>query len=357
MSALLEARGLRRYFRSKPHPFAAERVVHAVDGVDLAVAQGETLAIVGESGCGKSTLGRLLLRLIEPDSGTVTFDGQPVTGIAETALRPLRAGMQMIFQDPFASLNPRYRVSEIIGEPIIVHRLAGPRERNARIAELLKVVGLSPEHAGRYPHEFSGGQRQRIGIARALASNPRLIIGDEPVSALDVSIQAQVVNLLEELKARFRLTLIFISHDLSVVRHVSDRVAVMYLGEIVESGPTDALYETPLHPYTQALLRAIPVRDPALRRPHALLGGDVPSASRPPPGCRFHTRCPHARARCREEAPRLEAIGENRLVACHFAREIANAGASAAPPQREAPKRAGRLALYRAAAARIADSG
>jgi len=350
VTPLLEARGLRRYFRSKAHPFASERVVRAVDGVDLVVAKGETLAIVGESGCGKSTLGRLLLRLIEPDEGEIIFDGQPVTALSEAAMRPLRAGMQMIFQDPFASLNPRYRVSQIIGEPMAVHGLGGSAEQAARVASLLKLVGLTPEHAGRFPHEFSGGQRQRIGIARALASQPRLIIGDEPVSALDVSIQAQVINLLEELKQRFDLTLIFISHDLGVVRHVSDRVAVMYLGQIVESAPTDALYERPTHPYTQALLSAIPVRDPRLKQSRPIIGGDVPSPSKPPPGCRFNTRCPHARARCRSEMPALAPFGSDHLVACHFAGEIADltaAAVTAAPAP--APKRAERLALYRAA--------
>ena len=351
MTALLEATGLVRHFRSKAHPFAEERVVRAVDGVSLHIAKGETLAIVGESGCGKSTLGRLLLRLIEPDAGTVSFDAQPVTGIAETALRPLRARMQMIFQDPFASLNPRFRVSEIIGEPIMVHGLGGHSERQARVAELLQLVGLSPEHVGRFPHEFSGGQRQRIGIARALASRPSFIIGDEPVSALDVSIQAQIVNLLEALKDRLGLTLMIISHDLGVVRHISDRVAVMYLGEIVETAETDALYEAPLHPYTQALLAAIPVRDPALRRTHRIVTGDVPSPSRPPAGCRFHTRCPHIRELCSNERPPLRPIGEERFVACHFAEEIAAMGASTPIMLREAPKRTARLALYKAAQA------
>ncbi len=357
----LAASGLVKHFRSRAHPFASERVVRAVDGVDLSISKGETLAVVGESGCGKSTLGRLLLRLIEPDAGTVLFDGTPVTGLGADALRRRRGAMQMVFQDPFASLNPRFRVEQIIGEPLWVHRVGTVSERRARVAELLRLVGLLPEHAGRFPHEFSGGQRQRIGIARALASRPTLIIGDEPVSALDVSIQAQVINLLEDLKDRLGLTLMFISHDLGVVRHVSDRVAVMYLGQIVEIAPTDALFNAPLHPYTQALLGAIPVRNPAERRARTLVGGDVPSPSKPPGGCRFHTRCPHVRDQCRVESPVLTVATTGatlpRQVACHFWPEIASAGASPAPARADSPAKARRLALYGAIQAQRKDAG
>jgi peptide/nickel transport system ATP-binding protein len=342
---ILEAVGLTKHFGGGTF-LSSSAVVRAVDGVTLAVERGETFAVVGESGCGKSTLGRLLLRLIEPTSGDVRYEGRSICSLKPRDLRELRRDLQIIFQDPFASLNPRMNVGDIVGEPIWLHGLARGAERRERVAGLLRTVGLLPAHADRYPHEFSGGQRQRIGIARALAGDPRLIIGDEPVSALDVSIQAQIINLLEDLKERFGLTLIVVAHDLAVIRHMSDRVAVMYLGEIVELSRTDALFDDPLHPYTQALLAAIPVPSPANRRPKILLQGDVPSPAAPPPGCRFHTRCPHARALCREKHPELEAAPGGREVACHFWREIQNAGAGSvsAPPQ--SPALARRLALY-----------
>ncbi len=284
--------------------FQKPTIVRAVDGVSFAVQTGETLAIVGESGCGKSTVGRLALRLLEPTSGSVAFEGHDLAALDEAGLRGLRRDMQMVFQDPFSSLNPRMTVADIVGEPLWLHGLGSAKERRektARPAAHRRACG--PEHAERYPHEFSGGQRQRIGIARALASEPRLIIGDEPVSALDVSIQAQVINLLEDLKERFSLTLIIIAHDLAVIRHMSDRVIVMYLGKIVEVAPTAALYDEPLHPYTRALLAAIPLPSPGLRGERKLLEGDIPSPANPPSGCRFHTRCPYAQARCSEEEP------------------------------------------------------
>jgi peptide/nickel transport system ATP-binding protein len=308
--------------------------VRAVGDVSLAVRDGETLAIVGESGSGKSTLGRLLLALMRPTSGTVLYEGRDLARLAPDAARRVRRDLQIIFQDPFASLNPRMNAGAIVGEPIWLHAGVDRAERRARVTELLRVVGLPAEAAARYPHEFSGGQRQRIGIARALASKPRLILGDEPVSALDVSVQARVVNLLEDLKEQFGLTLVIVAHGLAIVRHMSDRVAVMYLGEIVELAPADAVFETPLHPYTQALLAAVPVSHPAARRPRSLLGGDMPSPSDPPPGCRFHTRCPHARPRCEREKPALETLAGDRQVACHFWAALANAGAGAPPPPR-----------------------
>ncbi len=318
---LLEAIDLVKQFPLRSAAFGRGRsdVVHAVDGVSLAVHKGETLGIVGESGCGKSTLGRLLVRLHEPTSGTVRFGGDDITRLSRSELRPYRRELQMIFQDPYASLNPRKRVGQILADPFRIHRQAGRAETERRVKELLEVVGLSPEHVNRYPHEFSGGQRQRIGVARALALNPKLIVADEPVSALDVSIQAQVINLLDDLQDEFGLTYVFIAHDLGVVHHVSDRIAVMYLGVVVEIGPSDALFLRPVHPYTEALLSAIPAieDDDEVRRERVVLEGEVPSPVDPPSGCRFHPRCRYATDICTIEQPPLVAGRDGRLAACH----------------------------------------
>jgi oligopeptide/dipeptide ABC transporter ATP-binding protein len=317
---LLSVRNLQKFFPVEKSTFRRTAAsVRAVDDVSFEVAKGETLGLVGESGCGKSTLARCIVRLLEPTAGEIEYDGKRIEHLTTRKLRPLRRELQIVFQDPYASLNPRKRVGAIIGAPILVHQRTSRSERKKRVEQLLQIVGLSPEHYNRFPHEFSGGQRQRVGVARALALNPTLVVADEPVSALDVSIQAQVLNLLDELQETFGLTYIFIAHDLGVVRHVSDRIAVMYLGKIVELAPAEELFRAPVHPYTEALLSAVPIPEVGARarRDRIVLTGDVPSPIDPPTGCRFHPRCRYATEICSEQEPVLTSFGGGRLAACH----------------------------------------
>jgi oligopeptide transport system ATP-binding protein len=318
MPPLLELTGVQKHFAVGGGIGGRGQQLQAVDGVSLVVEEGETLGLVGESGCGKSTLARCIVRLHEPTAGSIVFEGRDITKLSARQLRPLRRDLVMVFQDPQASLNPRKRVDEIVGMPLRIHGLASGATLRARVGELLELVGLAPSHAQRFPHEFSGGQRQRIGLARALATNPRLVVCDEPVSALDVSIQAQILNLLRDLQRDLKLTLVFIAHDLGVVRHVSDRVAVMYLGRIVEVAPVDELYAHPVHPYSEALLSAVPIPDPDVADSGIVLEGDVPSPIDPPTGCRFHPRCRYATEICRVEDPPLTTDGgKPHPAACH----------------------------------------
>jgi len=335
---LVDARHLKMYFPIR-RGMIIERVVghvHAVDDISFHVKRGETLGLVGESGCGKSTTGRAVLQIYKPTAGEVYYEGKEITALKGNSLRTYRRNMQMIFQDPFASLDPRMTVGGIIAEPLEIHNLAKGKEKEEKVREMLRIVGLNPYFANRYPHEFSGGQRQRIGVARALALEPEFIVCDEPISALDVSIQAQIINLLEELQAQYNLTYLFIAHDLAVVRHISDRVAVMYVGKIVELADRNELYELPLHPYTRALLSAVPIPDPQIekRRSRIILQGDVPSPVNPPSGCRFHPRCPFARAECSESEPPLEEVRPGHMVACFFWKEVAERSDVVGTPSR-----------------------
>jgi len=316
---LLEVQGLKKHYPVRKGVLSSiVGYVYAVDGISFAIAAGETLGLVGESGCGKSTAGKAILKLVEPTAGTVKLKGERIDHLDRRAMRPYRRALQVVFQDPYSSLNPRLSVGEIVGEPLANYGIAGGEDLKERVARIFAKVGLREEAMARYPHEFSGGQRQRIGIARALALNPSLIVLDEPVSALDVSVQAQVVNLLKDLQQELKLSYLFIAHDLAVVEHISHRVAVMYLGKIVELAQKDALFTAPLHPYTEALLSAVPRPDPDARRQRIILAGDVPSPINPPRGCRFHTRCPYAEARCRVEEPAMREVQPGRFVACHL---------------------------------------
>ncbi len=328
---LLEVKNLVKHFPVRGGVFSrVHSYVRAVDGISFDLEPRETLGVVGESGCGKSTAGRAILRLIEPTSGEVIFEGTDIVGLDRESMRKLRREMQIIFQDPYASLNPRMTVGSIVGEPLTIHKIARGKDRDEQVAAILERVGLRPEHMRRYPHEFSGGQRQRIGIARALALNPKLIIADEPVSALDVSIQAQVINLLEDLQKEFGIAYVIISHDLSVVQHICDRIAVMYLGEIVEIAGADEVVMSPRHPYSEALLSACPIPDPQATKDkkRIILHGDVPSPVNPPPGCRFHTRCPYKEEKCAIEQPPLRELTSGHFTACHFAEQIFSSSSS-----------------------------
>lgn len=318
MSVLVEVRTLEKHFRVPGSWFETPRYVRAVDGVDLSISEGETLGLVGESGCGKTTFGRLILRLAEPTGGSIVFDRQDITALDRSQLRPLRREAQIVFQNPLSSLSPRMKVQQIVAEPLTTHHIVPHAGIRARVLELLQQVGLSEYHLDRFPHEISGGQCQRVAVARALAVNPRLIVLDEPTSALDVSVQAQIINLLESLKRAHGLTYLFISHDLNVVQHISDRIGVMYLGKLVELGPSEAVFDQPFHPYTKALFGAIPLPVVDGRRELTVLEGNVPSPIDLPAGCRFHTRCPLAQAQCRQAAPELRLVREHRFVACHF---------------------------------------
>ncbi len=320
--ALLDVKSLHKSFPVYGGMFGRKiGEVRAVDDVSFTVQKGEILGLVGESGCGKSTAGRTIMRLYKPTEGEVFFDGKNLFKLSSGEMRKTRKDLQMVFQDPFASLNPRRKIAHILEEPLIVHKIGTSKERKERVQDLLRVVGLSSFHGERYPHQFSGGQRQRIGIARALSTRPKLIIADEPVSALDVSIQSQVLNLMMDLQEQFSLTYIFIAHDLSVVKHISHRIGVMYLGKMIELAARDELYSKPLHPYTQALLSAVPVPDPEAKRERIILQGDVPGTGKPPAGCAFHPRCPHVLARCKEERPVFEDVGSGHMVACHLMKE------------------------------------
>ncbi|MGG4452135.1 ABC transporter ATP-binding protein [Brevibacillus porteri] len=315
---LLEVKSLTKHFTSKQGFISKEKIVRAVDGVNLTVYPGETVSIVGESGCGKSTTGRCILRLIEPTDGEIFFEGQDIRKLNESELRRARRNMQLVFQDPFASLNPRKTIGQLLEDPLIIHGLGNSAERRKQVEEMIQIVGLSKQQLDRFPHEFSGGQRQRIGIARALILRPKLIVADEPVSALDVSIQAQILNLMQDLQKEFNLTYLFISHDLSVVRHISDRVAVMYLGKVVEVADKQSLYEKPTHPYTQALLSAVPVPNPHLTTQRIILEGDLPSPANPPSGCTFHPRCRHCMDICKTVAPVANEVSRGHFVTCHL---------------------------------------
>ncbi|MBN1142299.1 MAG: ABC transporter ATP-binding protein [Deltaproteobacteria bacterium] len=331
-SPLLVVKNLSKSFAVSSGPLEGRKLsLRAVDDVSFTLRQGETLGLVGESGCGKSTVARLLMRLLEPDRGQILFRGTDLTPLSPARLRPFRKQLQMVFQDPFSSLNPRLRIGSAIGEALSIHHLAPPAEIRDRVVKLLATVGLGEQHMDRYPHEFSGGQRQRIGIARALAVQPELIIADEPLSALDVSIQAQIVNLFQDIQKEFGLTYLFISHDLAVVEHISDRVAVMYLGRIVELAPSEELYRRPLHPYSEALLNAVPVPDPEERRQRPLLAGEIPSPLAPPPGCPFHPRCRYAQDCCRFDRPALEEKSPGHFAACHFSFQVGSASPETTP--------------------------